>query len=291
MTSRSPKTLIQFAIRELPLLRGKHRLVHLAAPRLGALPEPAYAKLPGGAKMLLSDGERPDFWYLGSIEPDVTPVFRRQLKEISPSSCFVDVGANRGYYSLIAAKTHRVFAFEPNPGPLADLRESLELNGFDSVTLVQAAVSDSSGHGQLHLHESVTELSSLVQVHDDLDSRIDVDQVTLDEHFRGYPGVTVGLIKMDIQGAELLALRGAVETIQRDRPVLIIEEWPFGHAGFGYDTADLKAFLCEQQYKLYRIDKGRFRWGVVRPAHPTKADVAVARDADTNLLCLPSGRL
>lgn len=282
---------MQFAIREIPLVRGKHRLVHLAAPRLGALPEPAYAKLAGGSKMLLSDRERPDFWYLGSIEPDVTPVFRRHLREMPAASCFVDVGANRGYYSLIAARTHRVFAFEPNPGPLADLRASLELNGFGNVTLVQAAVSDSSGSGQLHIHESVTELSSLAQVHDDLDSQVDVETVGLDEYFQGHPGVAVGLIKMDIQGAELLALRGAAGILERHRPVLIIEEWPYGSAGFGYDTSELKAFLTECRYELFRIDKGRVRWSVVRPAHPTEADVPVARDADTNLLCLPSSRL
>lgn len=273
------------------MIRGKHRLVHVAAPRLGALPEPAYAKLAGGSKMLLSEGERPDFWYLGSIEPDVTPVFRRQLREMPTGSCFVDVGANRGYYSLIAARTHSVFAFEPNPDPLADLRASLELNGFDNVISIQAAVSETSGLGQLHVHESVTELSSLAQVHDDLDSQVEVETVTLDEYFRGHPAVTVGLIKMDIQGAELLALRGAAEILERHRPVLIIEEWPYGSAGFGYETSDLKAFLAEHRYRLYRIDKGRFRWSVVRPAHPNEPDVAVARDADTNLLCLPSDRL
>lgn len=241
--------------------------------------------------MLMSEGERPDFWYLGSIEPDVTPVFRRQLREMPPSSCFVDVGANRGYYSLIAARTHRVFAFEPNPGPLADLRASLELNAFDNVISVQAAVSDFSGSAQLHLHESVTELSSLAQVHDDLDSHVEVETVTLDEYFQRHPNVTVGLIKMDIQGAELLALRGAAGILEVHRPVLIIEEWPYGAAGFGYETSDLKAFLTEHRYKLYRIDKGRVRWSLVRPAHPSEADVPVARDVDTNLLCLPSGRL
>lgn len=282
---------MQFAIRELPLIRGKHRLVNFVAPRLGALPEPAYARLAGGSKMLISEGVRPDFWYLGSIEPDVTPVFLRQLRKIPPNSCFVDVGANRGYYSLIAARTHRVFAFEPNPGPLANLRESVALNAFENVTLIQAAVSDSSGLGRLHIHESVTELSSLVQIHDDLNSHVEVETVTLDEYFRGFPDVKVGLIKMDIQGAELLALRGASEMLERQRPVLIVEEWPYGAAGFGYEMSDLKAFLTGLRYRLYRIDKGRFRWSLVRPAHPSEADVPVARDKDTNLLCLPSAHL
>lgn len=283
--------MAQFALRELPLWRGKHRLVHIAAPRLGALPDPAYAKLAGGAKMLMSHAERADFWYLGSIEPDVTPVFLDQLRRLARDSAFVDVGANRGYYTLIAARSHRVFAFEPNAEPLADLEASLKFNEFNNVTVVQAAVSDLSGTGQLHLHESVSELSSLAQVHDDLDSQVEVKTVTLDDYFAEHHGVSIGLIKMDIQGAELLALRGATGILERFHPALIIEEWPYGAAGFGYKISDLKGLLAEFGYSFYRIEKGSLRWSSVRAAHPTQADVGTGRALDTNLLCLASGGL
>lgn len=285
------RTLAQFALREAPLWRGKHRLVHLAAPLLGELPEPAYAKLAGGARMLMTPTERRDFWYLGNIEPQVTPVFLEQLGQISRDSVFVDVGANRGYYTLIAAQTHKVFAFEPNEEPLSELERSLQFNGFDNVTAINAAVSECSGREKLYLHESVSELSSLRVVHDDLEHSIEVESVSLDDYFGERPEVEIGLIKLDIQGGELLALRGAQKILEEFHPILILEEWPFGAAGFGYEIPDLKRFLAGHGYRFFTIEKGRLRWSLVRPADPIAADVGMGRELDTNLLCLPSDRI
>lgn len=282
------RELAQFAVRELPLVRGKHRLATFVTPRLGEFPQPAYAKLANGSKMLVTPETHSEFWYLGNYEPDVTGVFMTRLGLIEPGRCFVDIGANAGYYTMLAANQidGHTYAFEPNNESLAQLEANIELNGFNNVTTVNAAVSTETGVAELHVHESITSLSSLQMVHADLDSNFQVATVSLDDYFDDRPGERVGLIKIDIQGAELWALRGAERLLARDRPPLIIEEWPFGAEGFGYNYREVKALLAGLGYRFYTIGQGRLRWSLVRPADPVEADVGVGRAIDTNLLCL-----
>lgn len=304
---------LQRLVRSAPLFRGKHRLAYELWRRLGFPEDEPWARLPNGAKMYVSAFTRPYFWYIGVYEPEVTPVFIRMLRDSDPQHCFVDVGANEGYYTLVAAQHLRrrcvenggkVFAFEPHPFAFDRLRKNISLNGLDNVVAVNAAVGDYLGQTTLHASDQEVALSSIRPVQDALDHPFTVDILTLDGFFgldedielpqmaasgprEAAASARVSMIKMDIQGAELLALRGARRLLERDRPILILEEWPAGYQRFGYSVEALKTYLGELEYGFFTLRMGRLRWSVMSPADQRLPDCSFREEDYVNLLCVP----
>jgi FkbM family methyltransferase len=140
-------------------------------------------------------------------------------QEVSRNTVFYDVGANVGFYSLLASALvglGRVFAFEPAPRNLGYLRKHLELNSATNVEVLELAVSDKNGVTRFHVEPSglMGHLSS--------DGAIRVPTATLDSLVVEGRILPPDYIKMDIEGAELLALHGATETVQRYRPVIFL---------------------------------------------------------------------
>jgi len=140
-------------------------------------------------------------------------------REVRPKSVFWDIGANVGFYSLLASKLVRsgkVFAFEPVPRNLEHLRKHLVLNRVTNVEVLPIAVSDENGSARFQVEQSGSmghlsgEGSITVQIAT-LDSLVDEGKVLPPDY-----------VKMDIEGAELLALRGSSRTFQRFRPVLFL---------------------------------------------------------------------
>ena len=314
---------IQKVVRAAPLFRGKHRLSTWIDRRFGIPDQPGWARLPNGARMLVTDWTRSYFWYLGVYEPEVTHIFMRILRRLSPGDSVIDLGANQGYYTLLAARhlqslnkpgkgdkaetKAKVFAFEPHPEAFAWLRSNVELNRFDNVVCEQLAIADKSGQASLHWSEIDVAWSSLKPVMDEFSRSSPVKVVSLDEYFdlssgggpasesngsagapTGRPrGRRIGLIKMDIQGGELPALLGAERLLGADRPVIIMEEWPAGMRRFGYDVSDVKDFLRRLGYDYYTVHQGRLRWATLRKAHPRHADCSYRDEDFTTLLCVP----
>jgi FkbM family methyltransferase len=140
-------------------------------------------------------------------------------REVRPGTVFHDVGANVGLYSLLAAELvgpGRVFAFEPVPRNLAYLRKHLALNRVANVEVLGVALSDTNGCARFEIEQTgfMGRLSG--------DGGITVPTATLDSLVEGGKVLPPNYVKMDIEGAELLALRGARETFQRYRPVLFL---------------------------------------------------------------------
>jgi FkbM family methyltransferase len=169
---------------------------------------------------------------------------------------FVDVGANVGYYTLLASHlvgdSGRVYAFEPNPKTFAYLRKNLAINGCDNVTAVQKAVSKGTGFERL-VPEGEGERSYLSSSNSG-DGTIVVPTVSLDDYFmiEGWPSIS--LIKMDIEGGETSAAKGMREVSQKNPEMKIIVEFnlraiqraggtweDFASAlkGLGYDKAHI----------------------------------------------------
>lgn len=133
----------------------------------------------------------------------------------------VDVGAARGLYTYFLSRiAPRVVAFEPIPVLAAFLRRAVAPN----VTVIEKAVSDRAGTTDLHVpvvrgHPTYN-VGSLDAEHNDGPCiRHSVEVTTLDEESLD----EVGFIKIDIEGHELNALRGAEDTIRRDRPTILVE--------------------------------------------------------------------
>jgi len=128
--------------------RGKMRLLNGICPRVGIRKCTLFGY---NVELDLSDHIQRNV-YLGTYEPQDSRLVQRYL---SPGNTFVDVGANFGYYSLMAASvvgnSGRVIGFEPNPELCDHLRGTIEKNKIVNVTVEQAGVSDQAGHADLFL--------------------------------------------------------------------------------------------------------------------------------------------
>lgn len=154
-----------------------------------------------------------------SYETHVTAVLEREL---NPDSVFVDIGANMGWFTLLAASLARqVIAIEPNPNNVQLIYRSLMANGFDHVRVLEYAATDRPSllrlnflrsNGSVSAVESTGGTSTIVQGR------------PLDDLLKDVARVDV--VKMDIEGHEPVALRGMIDTLTRHRPVLVFEFHP-----------------------------------------------------------------
>lgn len=207
MITRAAKTVLRHraALRRVVPLRGR---------LLVRLPEFAlYVRL--------------DDWVIGarialrrSYEPHVARVFRALLR---PAMSVLDLGANIGYYTMLAAAmvgpAGRVAAFEPGPANASLLAASVAANGFRTVTLFPCAVADAAGTVGLQLDDSNGQLTA-----PEAAGVTRVQAVSLDGLLG--PAYPVDLIKIDIEGAEGLALAGMEGLVRARRPLIITEFSP-----------------------------------------------------------------
>ncbi len=189
----------------------------------------------------------------GEYEPHLTAVFERYC---TPGLTVVDVGANLGYYSLLAAQLvgpeGRVVALEPNSENCRLLLTSLRLAGLENVELLPVAADVTTGWAYYSTH--VGSNGGLVG-DADLLSRpgVVVPTFPLDDLVTG----PVGFLKMDVEGAEGRVVRGAARLIERHRPVVTTElkdEMLRRVSGTG--VGDYLAFFGRLGYRPTLLDKG-----------------------------------
>lgn len=192
----------------------------------------------------------------GLFEPSETTAITESLR---PGDTFVDVGANVGYYTLIAARVvgseGRVFAFEPDPEAAALLERSVLLNGFENVVLERKAVSNEPGSIRLYLAEKNKGDHRIYPTEEPRDF-IEVEAVTLDDYFANDPG-RIDFVKIDVQGADLAVLEGMSGLIEANPEILLsVEFWPFGLRGFGDEAKDMLDFLLSRDFRLFDLRAG-----------------------------------
>ncbi len=137
---------------------------------------------------------------------------------------FFDVGANAGFFTVLAAK--RVgergccVAFDPDPANVESISEQLQLNGFSWCRVEAVAVSDSQGFATFAVPTPGSSTARL-SADSNLGTSLTVPTATLDELATkwGIPDV----VKIDIEGAEVLALRGAAELLKAGKTQWLIE--------------------------------------------------------------------
>lgn len=155
--------------------------------------------------------------WLGSYEADKPERFAAWVK---PGGVVYDVGANVGYYTLLAAdrvgSAGEVVAFEPFPQNIAFLKRHLQLNGLGQVRVIEGAVSQRSGTARFEVGPTLA-MGKL-----DATGELEVAVVALDELRAEGTLPAPDLIKMDIEGAEHDALLGARTLLAQDRPVLFL---------------------------------------------------------------------
>lgn len=194
-----------------------------------------------GKWWLLTSRGQPGRVLTGSYEPAHT---RLAASLVAHGSTILDVGAHTGYYTLLFAKlageSGKVVAFEPDPTNCKYLRRHVEINRLSTVLVVQAAVSDRAGRSQFALGtgSGTGRLGAT--------GSLNVRTVDLDAYCAA-EGIRPALIKMDVEGAELLALTGARGLLERSRPTLILST----HGSALH--LECMAFLRDLDYRLRPI--------------------------------------
>jgi FkbM family methyltransferase len=156
-----------------------------------------------------------------------TRLFRELIK---PGMTVIDVGANIGYFSLLASTLvgpdGRVHAFEPDPVNFGLLRKSVRLNHASNIKIVQAALSSSDESIQLFLNSDNKGDHRIWEATGESRTKITVRAMTLDQYLNE-TATAADFIKIDVQGAEGQVLEGMEETLAQAPPTyLILEFWP-----------------------------------------------------------------
>ncbi len=179
-----------------------------------------------GFTILLDMQVDKDYW-LGTYEPEL----QAALHDLIPAGAVIfDVGANIGYVSLLLAKaagvSGRVFAFEALPSNLEQLRRNLALNGMEQrVTVVPAAVTRASGPVRFLVHASggMGKAAGSAGREDGYQSEVTVPGLSLDEFVYGQAHPLPQVVKMDIEGGEVLALPGMRRLLHEAPPLMLME--------------------------------------------------------------------
>ena len=202
-------------------------------------------------------------------EPEVALIPR----VVRPGETALDVGANYGLYayhlSRAAGSRGKVYAFEPIPFTAAALALVARLLRLGNVEIVRKGCSDRPGFVTftVPIQESGAISAAMSYAGSRTPSEvgtsrryqtvatIECEVVRVDDVVPAH--VEVSFLKCDIEGAELLALRGAAATIERTHPTVVCEIHPRFLQELGIDLLDLVGFFTERGYRMYRYEAGR----------------------------------
>lgn len=174
-------------------------------------------------------GMTSDLVSTGIYEKQTTRVLRNI---VTKGMVCLDIGANIGYFTLIAARLvgeeGKVVAFEPEPHNFDLLVRNITLNGYDNVIPVQKAISNKNGRAKLFLN--IFDLGSHTLARPRRNDKsfsqdtIEIEVQTLDSFFKDYTG-KIDLVKIDVEGAELAVLEGMENIINQNKDLIIITEF------------------------------------------------------------------
>jgi FkbM family methyltransferase len=175
---------------------------------------------------------------------------------LEPGGTFVDVGANEGYFSVIAAKqcgeNGKVYAVEPQEDCHAALRVNSRLNGCNNIEIVPVVVSDHCGEAVLHLHSATNTGATSIWRR----SRSGIRSMKaicrpLGALLDGKEIATVDLLKIDIEGAEYEAVMGSQQLFRSGRiKAIALEVHPAILAERGLSNATIHEFLIDSGYRM-----------------------------------------
>jgi FkbM family methyltransferase len=186
-------------------------------------------------------------YLFGQYEPRETKALLGLLR---PGMTFVDIGANTGYYAVLAAKSvgerGKVVAFEPCPDNADILRRNAAINKLRNMIVVNAAVTAARGDVTLRLCEINAGDHRIYDGGDDDFFNAGMPRKTTTvpgfslDNYMLLHGLEPDVIKMDIQGAEHIALQGMKSVLCKNRDVvMMVEYWPHGLRQCGSPPKDL----------------------------------------------------
>lgn len=222
-------------------------------------------------------------YWRGYYSTDQLNLLRNLLK---PGMVFVDVGANKGEFTVFAAKYTAggmVFAFEPVDALCEELAANVKANGFQHVQIIRKGLGKTRKQSIVYKAKETKETELNMGLFT-LYPRTGVDHpgsmieiLSLDDFVTEQQIKRIDVIKIDIEGGELDMLEGASETIGRWKPVIFIEINSLTSHAAGYDPGHILRFLETRGYRCAYIGR--------------KGKTRIVREKDLknfqNLICWP----
>jgi len=232
----SARVLSRFALHSIPLsLRNRQRIYNfVAADTIPRHNVSCVTPLPSGRTVKLRLDLRDDLsrrWYYWGYSGYEQATVRFFWKLLQSKCCVFDIGANIGYYTLLAASVlegrGEVHAFEPSPGVIEWLSANVRLNSFQCVSVNQAAVAEADGEMPLFLpSDGAGTNASLVENFTRQDTFVMAKTIRLDSYCAKNVTRPIDLIKVDAEGAEISVLRGSGTLLDQWMPDIICEVLP-----------------------------------------------------------------
>jgi FkbM family methyltransferase len=185
-------------------------------------------------------------------------IFAKGYHEFAATQCMkravkagmtvIDVGADKGYNTLLAAKRvgaqGTVHAFEPKASARAQIERNLHINGYHNVIIHDVGLFDEEKY-------LTFEGSRLADVSSPGDGGVHC--VPFDTFALQHPFGRLGFVKIDVEGAELNVLKGMQRALARDKPDLLVEVHPDQMRSFGFSVGDLIRFLSDTGYRWTQL--------------------------------------
>lgn len=215
----------------------------------------------------------------GEFDPAVFVPIRQALEQ---GGNFLDVGANVGYYSVLAAhllgSRGRVHAFEIDPRPIRCLHRNSRLAGAGAIVVHEVAIGRAPGYARLHPGRDSGHTRATAA-----NSEAGVRMTSIDEWRRESGVRDIRAIKIDIEGGEFAALQGARQTLVEERPTIVFEMLENAFELGGGSRAEIVAFLESNGYQVVVLSGALSPTLVAMPwARPTtfpQRSAAGAREA------------
>jgi len=260
MLSRWAIELGALFLRRSPSERGRYRIASALLPRLRQIGPRMGARIVRTRygfrfRTDLADWLGQYVYLTGVYEPPTAALFAEFIKK---GDTVLDIGANAGFFTLLSAslagQTGRVVAFEPIPSVRDGLLANIGLNAFRNIEVVGKAVADKPATLTIYEgpagHKGISSLRPL----DSASRALTIDALALDE-ITDQLG-RVSLIKIDVEGAEMLALLGMQRLVERDRPSFIVEFTDAYLKGLGHSAPQMAEWFVSRGYRIFRIDDG-----------------------------------
>jgi FkbM family methyltransferase len=228
-------------------------------------------------------------------EPYETTVTKKFLDK---NTIFIDIGANIGYYSLLAGSiSKKVLSFEPEKKNFQILSENISVNSFYNITPYNYAITNNIGTSNFYLNTKGNAgdhrffSDDLLQTNEERVC-VQVNCITLDE-FCSKNFIEPNIIKMDIQGSEMLALQGMKKILNESKDlVLFTEFWPQGMIATGESPEEFLTKLLDHGFSIFEINGIKNR--IDRKSNEQLLQTNKGNSyqyVETNLLCLKNKSL
>lgn len=250
-------TIGSFYLRYSPIPIGRWRLIKHYLPRLRMIGNNLGERIVRTRygfyyKADLGDWLGQYVYLTGAYEPPTARVIAELLQT---GDNFIDVGANSGFFTLLACHrvgpTGRVNSFEPVPSMRGRLQDNIALNSFRNVIVHDVAASNSENVLPLFEGpEGHKGISSLRHI-DDSAATIQVRTIPLDALRNTLSDIK--LVKIDVEGAEQLVLEGMSRILEEDHPYIVIEITDEYLRAFGHNAVQMSHHLVSLGYRMYAI--------------------------------------